>query len=66
MNGEGKCGCPCHKMGGIGIALVGLTFLLGNLGVLSAQVVGIVWPSLLILGGLKCCCKGKCKCCKEG
>lgn len=60
------CGCPCHMMNGILVGLLGLTFLLGNLSVLSAKVVGIAWPSLLILLGLKNSVgKGRCKCCPE-
>lgn len=66
MDGEKKCGCGCHKMGGILVILFGLVFLLGALDVLSARVVSITWPSLIILAGLKALAKGKCKCCKEG
>lgn len=62
-----KCCCICHKMTGILIALIGVAFLLGALEVMSAKAVGITWPILLILIGLKgaCCGKGKCKCCSE-
>lgn len=60
------CKCPCHKMLGILIALIGVTFLLGHLGVLSSGIVDVVWPILLILIGLKKTCpKGFCKCCAE-
>jgi len=63
----GKCGCPCHKMTGIFVALIGIDFLLGTLDVVSQKVVGIVWPVLLILLGLKNSFgKGKCKCCSDG
>lgn len=60
-----KCGCPCHKAGGILIVLIGVVFLLGNLEVISSQIVGIVWPSLIILGGLKLTFKSMCKCCHK-
>ena len=60
---EKKCGCPCHKMSGIFIVLIGVAFLLGNLGVISAHAVGIAWPVLLILAGLKKTFRGMCKCC---
>ncbi len=60
---EGKCCCPCHKMKGILVALIGVVFLLGALGVLSEKAVAITWPILLILGGLKSAFKGMCKCC---
>ena len=61
---ESKCGCPCHCMTGILIALIGLTFLLGAFNVLSARVVEITWPILLILIGVQKVCGRKCKCCK--
>ena len=60
---EGKCSCPCHKMPGVFIALIGLTFLLGALNVLSSRAVEITWPILLILLGLKKMFSGMCKCC---
>lgn len=65
-NADGKCCCPCHRMLGILVILFGLTFLLGALGVLSARIVSLAWPSLIILGGLKITCKGMCKCCSQG
>ena len=64
--GHGSCGCPCHKMGGIFIALIGLAFLLGALDVISQKMVNVAWPSLLILVGLKHSAKGMCKCCAKG
>jgi hypothetical protein len=60
---EGKCGCFCHKMPGLLIALIGLTFLLGAFNVLSPRAVEITWPILLILLGLKKMFSGMCKCC---
>jgi hypothetical protein len=36
---ESKCGCPCHKMPGLLIALIGFTFLLGALNVLGPRFV---------------------------
>jgi hypothetical protein len=61
-----SCGCPCHLMNGILVALIGLIFLLGNFSVLSPKIVGIAWPVLLILLGLKNSVgKGRCKCCPE-
>jgi len=62
---EGKCGCPCHKVPGVLIVLIGLTFLLGALHVLSPRAVEITWPILLILLGLKKIFSGMCKCCNE-
>ncbi|HAZ14131.1 MAG: hypothetical protein A2X86_02805 [Bdellovibrionales bacterium GWA2_49_15] len=59
------CCCPCHKMNGILVTLLGLAFLLGNLEVISAKVLGISWPVLVILLGLKNICSDMCKCCKS-
>ena len=52
------CGCPCHRTIGTLIALFGLTFLLGHLNIMSADMVRIIWPTLIILGGLKKTFKG--------
>ena len=61
----GKCSCPCHKMIGLFIALIGLTFLLGAFNVLSARVVEVTWPILLLLIGVKGAASGNCKCCDK-
>jgi len=61
------CHCMCHKMKGFMVVLFGLVFLLGNLEVISQHIVGIVWPSLLILAGLKKSLgRHLCKCCDKG
>jgi hypothetical protein len=53
-------------MTGILVALIGLAFLLGDLNVLGAKVVGISWPVGLILIGLQNSIgKGRCKCCDK-
>jgi len=52
-------------MPGVFIVLIGLTFLLGALNVLSPRAVEITWPILLILLGLKKIFSGMCKCCNE-
>jgi hypothetical protein len=62
---EKKCCCPCHKMVGLFIALIGLTFLLGAFNVLSPRVVQVTWPILLVLIGVKMVCGGRCKCCDK-
>jgi len=59
---EKKCSCPCHKVVGLFIALIGLTFLLGAFNVLSAKVVEVTWPILVVLIGFKIVCSGNCKC----
>ena len=60
-----KCRCPHHMMTGIFFMLIGLTFLLGNLEVISAQVVGIAWPSILTLAEITKLVSGKCSCCSH-
>ncbi|MGO9246177.1 MAG: LiaF transmembrane domain-containing protein [Verrucomicrobiia bacterium] len=62
---EKKCSCPCHKIIGLFIALIGLTFLLGALNILSPRIVGVTWPILLLLIGFKIVCGGSCKCCDK-
>ncbi|MDO8486117.1 MAG: hypothetical protein Q7S77_00220 [Candidatus Staskawiczbacteria bacterium] len=59
------CKCPHHKVVPVLIILFGLTFLLEALGVLTAGFAGIVWPIIIIAGGLmKWMTKsGMCKCC---
>ncbi len=60
-----KCSCMCHKMVGLFVALIGLTFLLGALNVLAARTVDILWPILLLLIGVKLVFTGRCKCCDK-
>lgn len=62
-NTNGKCCCPCHKMPGILIALLGLSFLLRNAGVISDEIQSWVWPSLILVAGLSKLGSGCCKCC---
>jgi len=61
-----KCSCMHHTMMPIFLILLGLIFLLGNLGVISDATVGIIWPILLILFGLGKIMGMKCKCCHHG
>lgn len=61
-----KCSCVCHSAKAILVILFGLTFLLGALGIISRGLVDVVWPVLVILGGLKMLGKGFCKCCSGG
>jgi hypothetical protein len=63
MENQDKCTCPHHRMIPIFVFLLGLTFLLESLHVLSPRVVAIVWPSLLCLIGLQKFFSIGCKCC---
>ena len=61
---EGKtCGCTHHKVFPILVVLFGLTFLLGNLNILTQQFVSIAWPVIICLAGLMKLTGGGCKCC---
>lgn len=68
MNGgkcvcEGGCGCCHHKVMPVLVTLFGVVFLLGAFEVLAADVVGIIWPIIVIVGGLSKLFGGSCKCC---
>jgi len=65
MTEEEACRCPCHRAIGVLVALFGLNFLLKALGVYGDNVSNIVWPVLLMLGGIKHTFRGKCKCCSD-
>lgn len=58
-----QCKCPHHYLAGVWVLLIGLDVLLGHLGVLSAHVVGIIWPVCLMLLGLHGIVRRSCKCC---
>ena len=55
------CKCKHHKLVPLCIALIGLVLLLGQLNILTAGAVGIIWPVLLIVIGVVKMVK--CKCC---
>jgi len=61
-----KCGCCCHKMGGLFIILIGVLILLHTFDVFSGKVLGIGIGVLVILMGLKRMFRGMCKCCDKG
>lgn len=58
-----KCSCMHHQMVPAGIVIIGLSFLLLALGVISAGMNDVVWPIVLILIGLMKMMGHKCKCC---
>ena len=64
-NMKNMCSCSHHKVMPVLVILFGLTFLLGALGILASGFVNIVWPIIVIAGGLmKWANKsGMCKCC---
>ncbi len=60
-----KCNCPHHKMVPLMVLLIGLTFLLGALNILSGQAVSIIWPILVIIAAGTKISSSKCKCCNK-
>ncbi|HSY09442.1 MAG TPA: hypothetical protein VK840_00860 [Candidatus Dormibacteraeota bacterium] len=58
-----KCGCPCHKMTGVFIILLGVAALLRALEVLDHKTFWVAISIIVILGGLKTICASACKCC---
>lgn len=65
---EGMCKCSHHKAVPMCIILIGLSFLLARLNILTEAAVAMIWPILLIIIGFtkikKCkCCSGEGKCC---
>ncbi|OGZ53598.1 MAG: hypothetical protein A3B25_00650 [Candidatus Ryanbacteria bacterium RIFCSPLOWO2_01_FULL_48_26] len=61
---QGKtCPCPHHKMTPILVVLIGVDFLLGAFNILTPETVQIIWPILVIIGGLTKLNEGRCKCC---
>ncbi len=64
MGGDKKvCKCMHHSVMPVMIILIGLTFLLGALNILTPFAVSVIWPSLLIILGIKKIFMKMCKCC---
>ncbi len=57
------CSCVHHNIMPALIVLFGLTFLLGAFNILSAYAVGMIWPILVIIGGVVKMKGRSCKCC---
>jgi len=57
--------CLCQKMGGLLIALIGVTILLTTFGVWSERGGWSAAGVLIIMFGLKKMCSGACKCCDK-
>ncbi|MFA5946016.1 MAG: DUF5668 domain-containing protein [Patescibacteria group bacterium] len=49
----GMCSCPHHKVVPLLVVLIGVALLLGQLNVLTASSVAIIWPIFLILIGVQ-------------
>ena len=64
MQGQ-MCKCPHHKMKPLFIVLIGLIFLLRELGKLDAHTADLAWPVLLMAFGAMKLCGPMCKCCAK-
>ena len=60
-----KCGCCCHRMGGVFIVLIGVLLLLVNLDVLSDRQGFVSFSIIVILFGLSKIGRSFCKCCDK-
>jgi hypothetical protein len=54
-----------HKMVPLFIALIGLNFILVNMGIYDEMMSAYIWPVLLTLIGLMKLMGGGCKCCAK-
>jgi len=61
MEDKKMCKCTHHKIVPGCIALIGLVFLLGQMNVLTAGAVSLIWPIILIVIGVSKMMS--CKCC---
>ncbi len=62
----GMCRCSHHSMIPVFVIAFGALFLLGDLNVLTAGAVNILWPILVIAAGFMKLMGKKCKCCGMG
>lgn len=60
-----NCSCMHHKMVPLFIALIGLNFILVNMGIYDEMMSAYIWPVLLTLIGLMKLMGGGCKCCAK-
>ena len=65
MNALSKCKCAHHAVVPGLVVIIGLDVLLANLGILSAEITGIIWPVALILIGFMKMFGKKCNCCSS-
>lgn len=60
---KGRCCCFHHYVSPVLVVLIALVFLLGNLNVIAAEIVGVTWPILLGLIGIQRIFVRTCRCC---
>lgn len=59
------CACMHHKMVPLLIALIGINFILVNMGIYDEMMSSYIWPVLLTLIGVMKLTGGSCKCCSK-
>lgn len=59
------CDCGHHKVFPALVVIFGLAFLLEELGTIDPATVGIVWPILVIIGGIIKLGGRECHCCSK-
>ena len=59
------CGCKHHKVVPLLITLFGLAFLLEAMGWIRYDFFNLLWPVLIILGGLTMLFGSRCGCCNR-
>jgi hypothetical protein len=64
MDSAKKCSCHHHKILPILLVVFGLSFILGDLHILSGAQVNLIWPSLFVIGGLAKMFSHRCGCCE--
>lgn len=63
MGKDGKaCTCMHHHMLALLVTLFGVVFLFGDLGWIPGQMVNVIWPLILVIGGIGKMLEGRCKC----
>ena len=64
---KGVCGMDCkcthHSVVPLCIILVAAAFLLQEVSVISTHTLGIIWPTLVIIGAAASMFENKCHCC---
>ena len=60
---QGKsCSCAHHFIIPFLVFILGVAFLLYNLGYITPAAMNVVWPSLIALGGIQLMISRRCKC----
>jgi len=63
--GAKKCGCFCHKMGGLFWIALGVIFFLNAFNVLKGSIGWMIAGAVALVAGLQTIAGGMCKCCDK-